>query len=128
LQSINSDVIKQFKTNKLGENVYKTIINLDTEDVNNFLAYERYVFSINYYLNNKLLSKSLLLNETKNVKFPFNFKHKKNTYKLFSKNGYLIYIEKGQVMNKLYGNKQNRGKIYKYLRSVFRLLSQQKKK
>src|SRR5699024_2994503 len=27
LQSINSDVIKQFKTNKLGENVYKTIIN-----------------------------------------------------------------------------------------------------
>lgn len=128
LQSTNGKVTKHFKSDKLDNNVYKTIINLDTKDIDEFLTYGTYVFSVNYYLNNKLLPKSLLLNETKELKFPFNFKYKNRTYNFFSKNGYRIYLKKDQILSKLYDNKQKRDRIYRYLYPIFRLLPKNSKK
>ena len=115
LQSINNNVIKHFKSNKLGQNVYKTIINLDTENNNNFFTHGSYVLSINYYLNDKLLPESLLLNEAQKLKFPFDFRHKNSIYKFFSENGQLIYLEKSKLINKWHLNNKKMDRILKLL-------------
>ncbi|MDN6612561.1 MAG: CDP-glycerol glycerophosphotransferase family protein, partial [Staphylococcus equorum] len=71
---------------------------------------------------------SLLLNESKKLKLPYSFKHKNRTYDFFSKNGYLIYLKKGQILNKLYDNKKKRDLIYNYLYPIFRLLPKKRNK
>ncbi|MGO1632538.1 bifunctional glycosyltransferase/CDP-glycerol:glycerophosphate glycerophosphotransferase [Staphylococcus equorum] len=128
LKSTNGKVSKNFDGHKIGNGLYKVIINLDTNNMNEFLTYGTYIFSVNYYIKDKLLPHSLLLNESKKLKLPYSFKHKNRTYDFFSKNGYLIYLKKGQILNKLYDNKKKRDLIYNYLYPIFRLLPKKRNK
>ncbi|XVL33725.1 hypothetical protein AAA447_13550 [Staphylococcus equorum] len=101
LKSINGKVTKYFESKKLGNNQYESIIDLQTNDIAHFLTYGTYLLSVDYYIGDKLLPESLLLNEMKNVTFPYEFNYKNRTYQFSSKNGHLIYLKKGQILGKL---------------------------
>ncbi|WP_436895096.1 CDP-glycerol glycerophosphotransferase family protein [Mammaliicoccus sciuri] len=128
LKSTNGKVTKQFESKKLSPNTFETIIDLETTNINHFLTYGKFIFSVDYYNHEKLLPESLLLNEKQNVKFPFKFVHKNRIYNFTSKNGHLVYLDKIQILNKSENTKFKRDKIYKYLYPLFRLLPIQKNK
>lgn len=128
LKSINGKVTKYFESKKLGNNQYESIIDLQTNDIAHFLTYGTYLLSVDYYIGDKLLPESLLLNEMKNVTFPYEFNYKNRTYQFSSKNGHLIYLKKGQILGKLEDTRKKRSLIYKYLYPLFRFLPKNSKK
>src|SRR5699024_8794602 len=122
LKSTNGKVTKTFESKKLKNNVFETEIELETDNMNQFLTYGMFLFTVDYYKNDKLLPESLLLNETKKVEFPFEFTHGNRIYNFVSKNGHLVYLNKQQILGKLYDTKRKRDSIYKFLYPLFRLL------
>lgn len=82
MKSINGKVTKYFESKKLGNNQYESIIDLQTNDIAHFLTYGTYLLSVDYYIGDKLLPESLLLNEMKNVTFPYEFNYKTPIVKL----------------------------------------------
>ncbi|WP_183117383.1 CDP-glycerol glycerophosphotransferase family protein [Brochothrix thermosphacta] len=128
LKSTNGKVTKEFECNKIKNNLYETVIELETDNIDHFLTYGSYLFSIDYYIEKQLLPESLLLNERNKVEFPFNFKFKNREYNFKSKNGHLIYLNKKQIFNKVENSKIKRRNIYKYLYPLFRLLPKDRKK
>lgn len=128
LKSINGKVTKQFEARRIQENCYEAIINLETNNIGEFLTYGTYLFSVDYYIDGILQPESLLLNEMKYVEFPFEFSYKNRTYQFISKNGHLIYLQKRQILGKWEDTSQKRHKIYKYLYPLFRLLPKNHKK
>lgn len=128
VKSTNGKVIKQFPSRKITNDLFKVEIDLDTNDINKFLTYGTYIFSVDYYLDNKLLPESLLRNENKNVKFPFEFNHLNRKYEFSSHNGHLIYLKKNQIFSQFEDTKKKRDNIYNYLYPLFRLLPKNKNK
>ena len=128
LKSINGKVTKQFESRRVQKNCYEVIINLETDNIDEFLTYGTYLFSVDYYIDGIIQPESLLLNEMKYVEFPFEFSFKNRTYQFISKNGHLIYLQKHQILGKWENTSQKRRKIYKYLYPLFRLLPKNRKK
>lgn len=128
LKSTNGKVTKIFRSKEIKDNLFETEIELDTENIEHFLTYGTFVFTVDYYKNNELLPESLLLNETKKVKFPFSFTYGNRTYKFISKDGNLVYLNKQQILGKTYDTKKKREFIYNYLYPLFRLLPLNKNK
>ncbi|MCD8879439.1 CDP-glycerol glycerophosphotransferase family protein [Staphylococcus kloosii] len=128
VRSTNGKVLKQFPSKKINEDLYRTEIDLASNDINYFLTYGTYLFSVDYYLNNKLLPESLLRNENKNVVFPFEFNYQNRKYAFSSHNGHLIYLKKSQILSRFDDTKKKRTNIYKYLYPLFRLIPKNKNK
>ncbi|OEL01084.1 hypothetical protein AST12_11075 [Staphylococcus succinus] len=128
VKSTNGKVLKQFPSTKVNNNLFKVEIDLETNDINYFLTYGTYIFSVDYYSDNKLLPESLLRNENKNVEFPFEFNHLNRKYEFSSHNGHLIYLKKSQIFSQFEDTKKKRDNIYKYLYPLFRLLPKNKNK
>ncbi|QMU10159.1 CDP-glycerol glycerophosphotransferase family protein [Mammaliicoccus lentus] len=128
LKSTNGKVTKTFESKEIKDSLFEAEIELDTKDIESFLTYGTFVFTIDYYKNTELLPESLLLNETKKVKFPFEFTHGNRKYKFISKDGHLIYLNKQQILGKTYDTKKKRESIYNYLYPLFRLLPLNKNK
>ncbi|MFW0761878.1 CDP-glycerol glycerophosphotransferase family protein [Staphylococcus cohnii] len=122
VKSTNGKVLKQFPSKQVNSNLYRAEIDLTTNDINYFLTYGTYLFSVDYYLDNKLLPESLLRNESKNVNFPFKFNYQNRKYEFSSHNGHLIYLKKSQILSRFDDTKKKRTNIYKYLYPLFRLL------
>ncbi|GEP84536.1 teichoic acid biosynthesis protein [Staphylococcus piscifermentans] len=128
LKSTNGKVVKKFPADIIDKNTCQVAIPLETDNINYFVTYGEFVFSVDYYLNNKLLPSSLLLNASRKVKFPFSFTYKNRKYDFSSKNGNLIYLYKKQIWDKVDNTRQKRKRNYKYLYPLFRLLPKNKKK
>lgn len=128
LKSTNGKVTKTFNSKKVKNNLFETEIELETDTMEKFITYGTFVFTIDYYKNNELLPESLLLNETKKVKFPFEFTHDNRVYKFISKDGNLIFLNKQEILSKLYDDKSKREFIYNYLYPLFRLMPLNKNK
>ena len=71
LKSTNGKVVKKFPADIIDKNTCQVAIPLETDNINYFVTYGEFVFSVDYYLNNKLLLSSLLLNANRKVKFHF---------------------------------------------------------
>ncbi|MDT0702585.1 CDP-glycerol glycerophosphotransferase family protein [Mammaliicoccus sciuri] len=122
LKSTNGKVTKHFISKRIKENQFECTIDLETNNINHFLTYGNFIFSVDYFNDFDLYPESLLLNEKKYVSFPFEFSYSNRKYNFISKNGHLIYMNKTQILPKFEDTKQKRDKIYKYLYPVFRML------
>ncbi|MEB6231489.1 CDP-glycerol glycerophosphotransferase family protein [Mammaliicoccus sciuri] len=122
LKSTNGKVTKHFISKRIKENQFECTIDLETNNINHFLTYGNFIFSVDYFNDFDLYPESLLLNEKKYVSFPFEFSYSNRRYNFISKNGHLIYMNKTQILPKFEDTKQKRDKIYKYLYPVFRML------
>ncbi|WP_207214686.1 CDP-glycerol glycerophosphotransferase family protein, partial [Staphylococcus condimenti] len=120
--------MKKFSANIYDKNICQVSIPLETNDINHFITYGEFLFSIDYYLDNKLMPTSLLVNIKNKLNFPFSFTYKNREYDFNSKNGNLIYLNKKQILDRVDNTKQKRNRNFKYLYPLFRLLPKNKKK